>query len=169
MGYCTTIDIRDVLSGTLGGIPGAPDELTDSQLMQAITDAQTEIDLSLSRLYVTPLNPVPEPIRQISINISCYLADLTYRMSKPYGAGNNSPLQLRYARARMLLNGIVSGTYNLALDDTFILTSDGIVLNYYDGDLITTDQLFGPAIHGSLSTPEGFIFSVDDITRVETP
>lgn len=168
MAYCTVDDIRNVLKGTAGTLPSAADQLDESQLEQALTDAQTEIDLALARRYVVPFNPVPEPIKQIAINIAVYLADLTFRMSKDYGATPN-PIRLRYERAKHYIDGIVSGQFALVVPGESIASGEIGVFNPYTGDLITIDHLFGPAIYGSRPSSSHDVFYVDDITKVALP
>lgn len=174
--YCSIDDVRSVLSG----ISASPDititaanGLLDSQLIQSIVDAQVEVDLALSQFYLTPLNPVPDAVKYITIDVACYMADLTFRMSKDYGA-NANPIRLRYARARSLLDGIVSGQYQINVPADNLRTNNVEVINPYCGELITMKHLFGPAIHGEfgfglVGSGTGPIFELDDITRVALP
>lgn len=149
MSYCEVDDLRLVLKGTSGSVPAAADKLEDEQLQVAIDNAEVEVNLALSNLYVVPL-PVlaePNPIKYITVDIACYLADLMYRMSKEYGSGAN-PLRLRYSRARSLLDGLLTGKYRLQVPSEYILSSTSEVFNPYDGDLITVEHLFGEAVYG---------------------
>jgi phage gp36-like protein len=147
MSYCGIDDVKLILKGTSGDLPAAADKLDDIQLTDAIIDAQIEVDLALSSFYITPVSPVPEVIKLITRDIAVYLADLTYRMSKDYGDAAN-PIRLRYSRARSLLDGIVSGRYYLNLGESALSTGTSEVINPYDGDLITVEHLFGPAVYG---------------------
>lgn len=147
MSYCSVDDVKLVLKGTSGNIPAAADKLSDIQLIDAINNAQMEVDLALSSFYVTPMNPVPEVIKYITRDVAVYLADLTFRMSKDYGDAAN-PIRLRYQRSRNLLDGILSGRYYIAVDDSQLLSGTSEVINPYDGDLITVEHLFGAAVYG---------------------
>lgn len=147
MSYCTVDDVKLVLKGVSGGLPAAADKLDEFQLEDAITNAQIEVDLALSSFYVTPMNPVPEVIRQLTRDIAVYLADLTFRMSKDYGDAAN-PIRLRYGRARNLLDGILSGRYYIDVDDAQLRIGTSEVINPYEGDLITVEHLFGSAVYG---------------------
>lgn len=147
MSYCSVDDVKLVLKGTAGVLPAAADKLNDLQLQDSINDAQIEVDLALSSFYTTPMNPVSDVIRFITRDIAVYLADLTFRMSKDYGDAAN-PIRLRYSRARNLLDGIVSGKYYIAVEESQLLTGTSEVINPYDGDLITVEHLFGPAVFG---------------------
>lgn len=147
MSYCSVEDVKLVLKGAAGILPATATSLNDIQLQDSINNAQTEVDLALSSFYVTPLNPVPEVIRQITRDIAVYLADLTFRMSKDYGDGSN-PIRLRYSRARNLLDGIVSGRYYIDVDESQLRSGTSEVINPYDGDLITVEHLFSSAVYG---------------------
>lgn len=148
MSYCEIDDVKLVLRGTSGELPAGADKLDDNQLIDCITDAQSEVDLALSQVYVTPLNPVPDIIIQVTKDIAVYLADLIFRMSKDYGSIRN-PIVLRYTRARLLLDGIRDGKYLIDVPEDNISQTTSEVFNPYCGDLITVQMLFGPADHGN--------------------
>lgn len=149
MSYCSIADVKVVLRGTSGELPAGADTLDDDQILQAIRSAQTEIDLALSQFYITPLNPVPDVIHDITQEIAAFMSDLTYRMSKPYSITN--PFWLRYQRVKAFLDGITKGTYYVNVSEDNLRQDTSEVINPYDGDLITVDMLFGPALHGHSS------------------
>lgn len=151
MAYCAIEDVELILKGVSGDLPAAADKLDDAQIQQSIDDAGKEVDLALSNFYVTPVvtehEPTIEVLKHITANIAAYLADLTFRMSKEYGSGAN-PLRLRYTRARALLNGILEGKYRLMVPEVDLQTGTSVVINPYEGDLITLEHLFGQAVYG---------------------
>lgn len=154
MSYCSITDVKTVLRGTSGDLPAGADKLDDDQIQQSIDNAQAEVDLALSQFYITPLNPVPDTIKIITQDIAAFVSDLTFRMSKPYSITN--PLWIRYQRVKMFLDGITKGTYYINVSDDSLLRQDTTeVINPYDGDLITVDMLFGPALHGHSSFAVG--------------
>lgn len=157
MSYCGIDDVKVVLRGTAtssGDVPGSATSLDDDQILQSIKDAQVEIDMALSQLYITPLNPVPDVVMVLTQDIAAYLADLIFRMSKPFVPGTY-PLGLRYTRARAILDGIVKGQYYIDVTDDQLRTTTSEAFNPYCGDLITVRHLFGPALHGHSSFAVG--------------
>lgn len=152
MAYCTVDDVKLVLKGVSGDLPAAADKLEVAQIQVEVDNANAEVDMALGNHYVVPLwvTPglvVPDIIKYITRDIAAYLCDLTFRMSKDYGQGAN-PLRLRYSRAKDMLNGILSGKYTLDVPEAARRTTGSEVINPYEGELITVEHLFGPAVYG---------------------
>lgn len=152
--YATVEDVRDVLKGTQGDIPGTAADLTDLQLEEAIDNAENQVNSALGGRYDVPFSPsqVPNIVHTITRDIACYLADLTYRMGREYLSEAN-PLRLRYQRAKEMLYAIRDGKSSiedLPSGDDGKVGSPAYVENPYVGDLLGANHIFGqgPGIIG---------------------
>jgi phage gp36-like protein len=115
-----------------------PDVLDSDQVQQDIDDADTQIDMALTRRYDTPfVDPIPSAIKFISLNIAAYLCDMRFRGSREYES-ERYPFPLRYDRARRLLDDLGSGRRLLnESEDDF-----SEVINPYEGTLMNTRHIF---------------------------
>jgi phage gp36-like protein len=115
-----------------------PDVLDSDQVQQDIDDADSQIDMALTRRYDTPfVDPIPSAIKFISLNIAAYLCDMRFRGSREYES-ERYPFPLRYDRARRLLDDLGSGRRLLnESEDDF-----SEVINPYEGTLMNTRHIF---------------------------
>lgn len=139
MGYANREDVRRLLVGARSDEQNrTPDVLDNDQIDDDIAAAEAQVNVSLDRRYTVPfVTPIPAMIKFITIDIAAYLADMRYRGSREY-AGNTHPMQLRYDRARRLLDDLGSGRRLLegANED------EAIVINPYDGTLMSTRHIW---------------------------
>jgi phage gp36-like protein len=160
MPYCTPDDVRLALapgewdgSGPSAQPTNTAADLSDEQLADAITEADTTIDSYLSRYYATPvatdpdLQLTPEPVRSWSRDIAAYLGTLTWRKSKDIS--ENDPVRLRVAQVFGMLTGVAQDKVSLALPPS--PESPGQAgadqaINPYDGQLFDPSMfsLYGP-------------------------
>jgi phage gp36-like protein len=149
MAYSTVADVRLVLEG-FNDPNESPDPdytpalLSDAQIEYEISNADEEINAILRRRYAVPLpTPVPEVLKNLSVDIAAALCDMTFRGSREY-ASVLAPARLRYERARLILDRISTGDYPLynegegpeQVGDT------SIVINPYPGDILLTREVF---------------------------
>lgn len=107
MAYCSENDVIAVLVGRRDESRNeTPADLDLDQIRLAIADADAQINLALKRRYVVPFanGAVPDLVKWLSINISSYLALLTFRGASSVAA--DDPMALRYDRARRMLDSI---------------------------------------------------------------
>lgn len=139
MAYSNREDVRRLLVGARGDDGNrTPDVLDNDQIDDDIANADAQIDAALNRRYEVPFTtPIPAMVKFMSIDIASYLADMRFRGSREY-SGTTHPFQLRYDRARRLLDDLGSGRRLLdgANED------DAIVINPYDGTLMTTRHIW---------------------------
>lgn len=149
MSYSTPAQVRVVLMGFLDSQQGDPDvtpsNLSDAQIEYEISNADAQINSAIRRRYSTPLpEPVPDLVRNLSIDIAAALADMNFRGSKEY-ASQLAPFRLRYERALLILDYISTGAYPLYNEgEGPEQTGSGgsIVINPYDGDVLLTKEVF---------------------------
>lgn len=139
--YAQVADVKAVLEGQTGDVPGSAAELSEPKIQSALDNAEEQVNINLRSRYIVPLNPVPPLVKFITRDIAVQLADWTYRMSREYGAGDN-PIRLRYDRAVQLLQDIRMGILSLDVPETNISSGFAEAINPYDGDLITVEHLF---------------------------
>lgn len=147
MAYSTAPEVRLVLQGHIQAIPGetdvTPASLSDAQIEYEISNADEQINAVLRRQFALPLpTPVPPVLRNLSIDIACAQLDMMFRGSREY-ASDLSPMRLRYARAKEILERIATGDYPLynpgeGPDEV----GGSIVINPYEGDVLLTRDVF---------------------------
>jgi hypothetical protein len=110
--------------------------LGDSQLEDAIADAQAEVD---ARVPAAPFaaGDVPGLVATIVVDIAAYLATLTHRKGNPLP--DNHPIALRYARAQLLLAKAERGDLDLT-DESGARIGEASVVNPYEGDLFNLED-----------------------------
>lgn len=153
MAYSQPNDIRNALAPgpwpyTGGGSApktGTAADLGDPQLVDAISEADAQIDLMLNRRYATPVadTDVPNLVRWWSRDIAAYYATLTYRKGRDLTA--QDPVALRYNSAIVALTAVRDGKNLLnlpeptsAAGDTGSVSGASAPINPYNG------TLFGP-------------------------
>lgn len=139
MAYANREDVRRLLVGARTDTQNrTPNVLDNDQIDDDINSTEAQINVSLNRRYEVPfVEPIPAMIKFITIDIAAYLADMRFRGSREY-SGNTHPMQLRYDRARRLLDDLGSGRRLLDLT----LEDEAIVINAYDGTLMTTRHIW---------------------------
>lgn len=144
MSYATTADVKRVLQGSENG-EGTAASLLDDSIALEITNAQAQIDATLSQVYRVPFNPVPVLIKTLAIDIAAYLCDLNYRESREYES-DNYPIIRRYNRARELLEWLRNGTMVIPnyRQDGEIGSAE--VIHMYEPRLMTEEDVFGPFV-----------------------
>jgi len=154
MAYSTPADVRLALAPTAAEQdPNTAASLADTQLMDAIREADGRIDTFIGGRYATPVIPGPdgtvEPIRSLSRDIAAYLATLTYRKSSDLT--NDDPVYRRFAWSMDLLQRVADGDLPLPIPPNEDDVTDGgvTVVNQWRGDL------FGPCDYGNLGWPGG--------------
>lgn len=148
--YCTVSDVRNALApgGDASRPGGTAASLTDEQLVDAIREADTVIDLHLSSRYTIPLDEVegeattvaPQPVRFWSRNIAAYLATLTFSRNRNIPV--DEPVRLRYDQTMQYLVAVRDGRSDLNLPPVAPNTgpSDVEVINAYEGTLFGADD-----------------------------
>lgn len=155
MAYSLPVDVRNALApGDWGGTnppikTGTAADLSDAQLIDAISEADQLIDTYLNRWYLTPVAPVegsdppvaPAQVRNWSRDIAAYNATLTYRRGKDLAAYD--PVVLRYQQAMTSLTAVRDGKASITLPRN---TGDsgaagaGTPINQYTGDLFGSED-----------------------------
>lgn len=155
MPYSTPAQVRTVLQGYLESNQGDPDKtaanLSDAQIEYEISNADEQIDAVLRRRYALPLpEPTPAVLRNLSVDIAAAQADMLFRGSREYASALH-PMRLRYERALLILDRIATGDYPLYNEGEGpdLVGDEAIVINpgFYDGGLITADQVFRNHTH----------------------
>lgn len=155
--YSSPADVRNAL--TPGG--DEADEttaasLSDSQIQDAIKEADGDIDTYVLSSYGIPMdadNPdvAIYPVRAWSRDIAAYLATLTFRKSKDLQP--DDPVRLRYLRVMDILEQIANGSLRPNLPQPPAPT-DGygpqgaFVYNLYHGKLFHPSDVFCPPGRG---------------------
>lgn len=123
-------------------------DLSDTQLADAIVEADSLIDGYLSRLYTTPVPlttdtvpVVPHPVDYWSRNLAAYNATLSFRGSQDFA--DQDPVARRYMATMDALKQVSAGTIGLNLprnvgDSSASTASDPI--NPYVGELFCIDD-----------------------------
>lgn len=121
MGYSTPADVRSAVSDT--STPDQPStdataaRLDDTQLDDAIDQADSRINSYIGRYYVTPVpadaGVYPDALRFLSRDLAAYFASLTVRKSQDLTP--NDPVARRYTDAMALLTSVRDGKATLDL------------------------------------------------------
>lgn len=129
--YCTVTDVRNALApgGDASRPGGTAASLEDSQIEDAIREADGIIDLHVSLRYSVPeviltststvegeevtitITVGQQPARYWSRNIAAYLASLTF--SRNRNIPEDEPVRLRYAQTMAQLQAVRDGLANL--------------------------------------------------------
>lgn len=158
MGYCTPDEVRLALDPDspepMDHVEDTAAQLSDTQLNDAIAQADSKIDLYLALRYTTPVAPLdpnvapltyPNQVRFWSRDLAAYFATLTDNRNMPLDPTH--PVYLRMLQVQADLKAVSSGTAVLNLPAAIPSGGGGDtgvagVINPYDGDL------FGPADWG---------------------
>ncbi len=109
-GYLEPHDVHSELDPQKVG--GTASDLADTDLRLAIRKAQTEVDAALGSRYPVPFSaPVPELVRDITLDLAVWHATLTHRRHVDLDV--RDPVQLRVDRARALLRDLAVGRATL--------------------------------------------------------
>lgn len=125
MAYSTAAMVRQALVPSEDGSqPATPShtaaDLSDTEIEDAIGQADATIDGYLSKFYLTPasqggsISPTPHPIDYWSRDIAAYNATLTYRQSQDMG--DSDPVVRRFENAMRQLRELGNGHIKLDLD-----------------------------------------------------
>lgn len=112
MPYTTPERVRLILARDLSATEGTGASLSDESILDAMAEADREIDGKLSSLFATPFNPVPALIANLSRDIAAYLCDLNFREVRDYQSSLN-PVMLRYQRAQDTLKALMNGSMDI--------------------------------------------------------
>lgn len=136
--YATIGDVREALApeGDFDD-PATAASLGTSQITDSLVEASSEID-SMVRGAPFAADSIPAIIQAIARDVAAYLATLTHR--KGLELPPEHPVALRYKRAEALLAAAAKGTLDLS-GDTEAEGSEASVVNAYEGDLFSLDQL----------------------------
>lgn len=113
-----------------------PTSVTDEDLFYHIEKADALIDGKLGGVYVTPFNPVPKLIENISTDLAIFfMAESLFSSNQP---NLDEYQKTRYDRAIELLNQILEGDISLGVgyprkaEAGFATTNDQQIFNYED-------------------------------------
>lgn len=149
MAYSTMQDVRLILSGFadphLAEDPDyTPAMLGDAQVEFAISDADSQIDSVVRRIYNVPLvAPVPSIIHSVSVDIAAYLCDMVWRGSRELPS-ELSPTRILYDRALRLLDRIGRGElplYNVG-EGPDPVGNTSVVINAYPDDVLLDRDVY---------------------------
>ena len=119
--YSTVKDVKDALAPTAQQ-NGTAATLSDTQIADAINEADAVINTYLGSIYTIPLLPVDpptdppasygqEPVRYWSRDIAAFLATLTFKRNQDVPA--DDPVRLRFNLAMKMLDDIKNGKTTL--------------------------------------------------------
>jgi phage gp36-like protein len=139
MAYCTSGDLVDALSSVsiaqltddVGGIT-----INATYVSAAISKADAYINFYLRGKSILPLTTVPEPIGQISIDLS--IRYLYERRSNLEAAGEG--WETRWKRADKMLQDISNGKLLIDDSDSYVNKQE-----VYETSTATTDQVYNSA------------------------
>lgn len=144
--YVTADQVRAILA------PGGADDqstaaqMEDSEIDEAITAAQAEVDAHLVDRYSVPFadSEVPQLVIEITRDIAAYLATLTH--SRNSAVPENHPVWMRYSRASTLLERLGRSIIDLDTTDgdSSAETGEPVVINQRDHSLFDEGELLGP-------------------------
>lgn len=136
MAYCVLADLYNQISmadlialSDDTGVAVVPNATVTSR---AITDADAEIDAYLYGKYSTPLDPVPEIIKKLSIDLAIY------NLSGRRGLGVSEERKERYRDGIRLLRDIQKGVASLGASTPAASSTGGPVSNLSADDRIIT-------------------------------
>lgn len=152
MSYSTPQMVRMALvPSSNGSIPNplsnTAADLSDTQLADAIIEADSMIDAFIGGYYAVPVaatgSPAatPHPLDYWSRNIASYYATLTYRGSMDFT--DTDPINRRYKDTLAALQAVMAGKLRLQIPQNTSgnsATEPGPVQNPYLGDLWTPDD-----------------------------
>jgi phage gp36-like protein len=112
MAYCSLTDLLNMISQEeLAQLTSDAGEVPDSLVAaEAIAWADSEIDASAGRRYPVPLNPVPEVIRGVAVDLALYHLYSRRSVIPPVR-------RRRYEEARAFLHRVAAGEAWLAGGD----------------------------------------------------
>lgn len=152
MAYSTPQMVRQALVPSSDGSQPDPEsntaaDLTDTQLKDAIAEADSTIDGYIGGYYAVSVQPtgtpavIPHPIDYWSRNLAAYNATLVYRGSMDFT--DTDPIYRRYKDTLSALQAVSQGKLRLQLPDN-TTGNAGVgaapAFNPYDGDLWTPDD-----------------------------
>ena len=151
MSYSTPAAVRLAITQTtdgqqpVGATSGTAADLSDTQLQDAIGEADSMIDVYLGSVYTTPValvgGVVPHPLDYWSRNIAAYNATLAFRQSLDFT--DNDPIARRYLATMDALKQVAAGSILLPFPvDTSGSQREmvGAPVNPYTGQLWTADS-----------------------------
>jgi phage gp36-like protein len=150
MAYSTPAMVRQALVPTSDGSPPDPlthtaADLSDAQLLDAISEADATIDGYIGGHYAVPVAPVsgviPSPLAYWSRTVAAYLATCTYRQSLDFA--DTDPVARRYNAVMSALNAVSTAKMVLQLpsnESGNASSGAGAPVNPYVGDLWTPDD-----------------------------
>lgn len=147
MPYSEPADVRAALVPGGGDTPPDPKsntaaDLDNTQLADAVAEADARIDSYLAARYVTPVVESSATIKALSRDIAAYFATLTNRKSKDLS--DNDPVARRYAEAIGFLKDASAGRVTLSIPGNTGSSATGeagAALNPYSGDLFLDRDL----------------------------
>jgi len=147
--YSSTDDVRyAVAPGSVGrDSPATAGSLNDEQIIDAINEADSIVNLHVAGRYVVEQDPAnvavaTAPFRYWSRNIAAWMATLSQRLSKPVDV--NDPVRLRYIETMALLVKVREGNLDIpgATPVSPSTTGDDVfVYNQYEGHLFGLNDL----------------------------
>lgn len=142
--WVTVSEVRHVMVHGLDR-PGwfDPDAIDDTEVAQAIANAQAEVTVKVAARYtVSSPSVAPEVLRNVVIDIAFYLLALQQHVGV---LDEDDVIVLRYRRAVELVDGIAAGKYSLPADDdgdgTSATGAGAKVINPYCGQLFGMEDL----------------------------
>lgn len=153
MPYTAIDDLRLALNP--GGVqsPANASDLSDDELADAISEAQTEVDARLSGRYTVPFadGAVPAAVALVTRDLAAFEATLRHRGTNPGTIPDDHPVRLRQQRADRLLTALSKGESEAGGKGSAAPVE---VANVYDGDLFTmADFDLGAAAYPSWPSP----------------
>lgn len=139
MPYTTGAEVRKALASSGSMSESTAASLTNDDIQGTIDEATSEID---GRVPGAPFDdPAPAIVATVAQDVAAYLSLLIYRKGNP--VPERHPVQLRYDRARTLLDKMEAGKIDLTTDEE---ASEPVAINVYEGDLfVLSDFGLGPA------------------------
>lgn len=150
MAYSTPAMVRQALVPTSdGSMPDPPShtaaDLSDQQLSDAISEADSIIDGYIGGHYAVPVAAVagsaPSPLGYWSRTTAAYLATCTYRQSLDFA--DTDPVARRYNAVMSALKDVSTGKMVLQLPENVsenAASGAGTPINPYAGELWTPDD-----------------------------
>lgn len=151
MAYSTPAQVRKALvPSSDGAVPVSSThtaaDLSDTQLIDAIVEADATIDGYLGRLYTVPVPlttgvtpAVPHPVDYWSRNIAVYNATLAYRGSQDIS--DQDPVVRRYTATMQALQAVGAGTTSIEVPRNRTDTAASGAAPAYNPNV---GDLFGP-------------------------
>lgn len=155
--YAAVQDVRLALSPDGLADAATAASLSDAELADALSEAQSEVDARLAAHYPTPFpaGQVPVIVTAATRDIAAYLATLTFRRGEPLAPGD--PVALRYQRALALLQDASRGIVELPAGPTSSPSQQVTVINAYEGTLFTLDDM-ALGLEGRSYRPAGWSY-----------